>query len=204
VPPGESSNGGLRGSWKQLIKASASTLTEKKMNCAGMTYSRFMPTEVILGINQVPRTRRSARPPTAGACTHKSILLLRRVAFPDFCEPCLPRFVFGVAVLATLLVAAPAAYAACRSPKNICKHFDDCLQRTSGSNNKDADGIRAGVKARNGQLVLAGAEACARDLGKKQQWDKWARPTILSTKLRLFPDHRGGEDWNLLSATHRV
>jgi hypothetical protein len=23
--------------------------------------------------------------------------------------------------------------------------------------------------------VSAGAEACARDLGRKQQWDKWAR-----------------------------
>jgi hypothetical protein len=84
-------------------------------------------------------------------------------------------FVFGMVVLATLLIAAPAAHAACRSPKNICKHFDDCLQRTSDPNNKDADGIRAGVKARNGQLVLAGAEACARDLGRKQQWDKWVR-----------------------------
>jgi len=70
-------------------------------------------------------------------------------------------FVFGMVVLATLLIAAPAAHAACRSPKNICKHFHDCLQRTSDSNNKDADGIRAGVKARNGQI--------------KQQWDKWAR-----------------------------
>ena len=84
-------------------------------------------------------------------------------------------FVSGMVVLATLLIAAPAAHAACRSPKNICKHFDDCLQRTSDSNTKDADGIRAGVKARNGQIVLAGAEACARDLGRKQQWDKWAR-----------------------------
>jgi hypothetical protein len=84
-------------------------------------------------------------------------------------------FVFGMVVLATLLIAAPAAHAACRSPKNICKHFDDCLQRTSDPNNKDADGIRAGVKARNGQIVLASAEACARDLGRKQQWDKWAR-----------------------------
>jgi len=27
----------------------------------------------------------------------------------------------------------------------------------------------------NGQIVSAGAGACARDLGKKQQWDKWAR-----------------------------
>jgi len=80
--------------------------------------------------------------------------------------------VFGMVVLATLLIAAPAAHAACRSPKNICKHFDDCLQRTK---HRDADGIRAGVKARNGQIVLAGAEACARDLGRKQQWDKWAR-----------------------------
>src|SRR5262249_44886203 len=84
-------------------------------------------------------------------------------------------FVFGMVILATLLIAAPAAHAACRSPKNICKHLDDCLQRTSDLNNKDADGIRAGVKARNGQIVLAGAEACARDLGRKQQWDKWAR-----------------------------
>ena len=102
-------------------------------------------------------------------------MLLRRVAFPDFCEPCLPRFVFGMAALAALLLAAPVAHAACRSPKNICKHLDDCLQRTSDPSNKDADGIRAGVKARNGQIVLAEAEACARDLGRKQQWDKWAR-----------------------------
>src|SRR5262249_20638135 len=84
-------------------------------------------------------------------------------------------FAFGIVVLATLLNAGPAAHAACRSPKNICKHFDDCLQRTSDPNNKDAEDIRAGVKARNGQVVLAGAEACARDLGRKQQWDKWAR-----------------------------
>ena len=102
-------------------------------------------------------------------------MLLRRVAFPDFSEPCLPKFVFGVAVVATLLVVAPAGHAACRSPKNICKHLDDCLQRTSDPNKKDADGIRAGVKVRNGQIVLAGAEACARDLGRKQQWDKGAR-----------------------------
>jgi hypothetical protein len=65
-------------------------------------------------------------------------------------EMAITRFVFGMVVLATLLIAAPAAHAACRSPKNICKHFDDCLQRTSDPNNKDADGIRAGVKARNG------------------------------------------------------
>jgi hypothetical protein len=83
------------------------------------------------------------------------------------------KMLFGMVVLATLLIAAPAGHAVCRSPKNICKHFDDCLQRTSDPNNKDADGIRAGVKARNGQIVLAGAEACARDLGRKQQWDKW-------------------------------
>ena len=49
-------------------------------------------------------------------------------------------FVFGMVVLATLLITAPAALAACRSPKNICKHLDDCLQRTSDPKNKDADG----------------------------------------------------------------
>jgi hypothetical protein len=85
-------------------------------------------------------------------------------------------FVFGMVVLATLLIAAPAAHAACRSPKNICKNISTTVcSEPPTSNNKDADGIRAGVKARNGQIVLAGAEACASDLGRKQQWDKWAR-----------------------------
>jgi hypothetical protein len=95
----------------------------------------------------------------------------RQMAITSRKMPC----VFGIAVLATLLIAAPAALAACTSPKNICKHFDDCLKRTSDPDNKDADGIRAGVKARNGQIVSASAEACARALGRKQQWDKWAR-----------------------------
>src|SRR5262249_49414576 len=83
-------------------------------------------------------------------------------------------FVFGMVVLATL-VAASAAHAVCKSPKNICKHFDDCLQRTANLTNKDADEIRAGLKARNGRVLLAGAEACARELGRKKEWDEWAR-----------------------------
>src|SRR5918996_5921790 len=90
------------------------------------------------------------------------------------------RSVFVSLVLGAL--AAPAAHAACKSPKNICKHFDDCLQRTSDPNNRDADGIRAAVKARNGQIVLASAEACARDLGRKQQWDKWGA-WVLRTRV---------------------
>jgi hypothetical protein len=119
-------------------------------------------------------------------------MLLRRVAFPDFCEPCLPKFVFGAAVVATLLVAAPAAHAACRSPKNICKHFDDCLQRTSDPNKKDADGIRAGVKVHNGQIVLAGAEACARDLGRKQHGTSGRVGAQNSSLSKLL-----GWNWNL-------
>jgi hypothetical protein len=78
--------------------------------------------------------------------------------------------VFGSIVLA-ILIATPAAHAVCRSPKNICKHIDDCLQRT----NKDADQIKEGVRTRNGKVVWAGAEACARDLGRKREWDGWAR-----------------------------
>jgi hypothetical protein len=78
--------------------------------------------------------------------------------------------VFGGIVLA-ILIAPPVAHAVCRSPKNICKHIDDCLQRT----NKDADQIKEGVRTRNGKVVWAGAEACARDLGRKKQWDGWAR-----------------------------
>jgi len=52
--------------------------------------------------------------------------------------------------------------------------IDDCLQRTPDPN-KDAERIREGVKTRNGNMVRAGSEACARDLGKKRQWDGWAR-----------------------------
>jgi hypothetical protein len=82
--------------------------------------------------------------------------------------------VFGSLLLASL-IAAPAAHAVCRSPKNICKHIDGCLQRTSEPTNKDAERIREGVRTRNGKMVLDGAEACARDLGRKRQWDNWAR-----------------------------
>jgi hypothetical protein len=80
--------------------------------------------------------------------------------------------VFGSLVLATV-IAAPAAHAVCRSPKNICKHIDDCLQRTS-DDKKDAERIREGVRTRNGKMVWAGAEACTRDLSRKSQWDGWA------------------------------
>jgi hypothetical protein len=55
------------------------------------------------------------------------------------------------------------------------KHIDDCLQRTSDPDNKGAKLIREGVRTRDGKMVLAGAEACARDLDRKRQWDNWAR-----------------------------
>jgi hypothetical protein len=73
-----------------------------------------------------------------------------------------------------ILAAAPAAHAVCRSPKNMCKHIDDCLQRTSDPNNKNAEQIRGGVRTRNGKMVWAGADACAVDLKIKRQWDKWS------------------------------
>ena len=76
-----------------------------------------------------------------------------------------------VSLLLATAIAASTAHAVCRSPKNICKHIDDCLQRT----NKDADQIKEGVRTRNGKVVWAGAEACARDLGRKREWDGWAR-----------------------------
>jgi len=82
------------------------------------------------------------------------------------------------AILASLLlsslIAAPAV-AVCKSPKNICKHIDECLQRTSDPNNKAAEQIREGVRTRNGRIVWTGAEACARDLGRKRQRDDWTR-----------------------------
>src|SRR5919204_2632219 len=68
-------------------------------------------------------------------------------------------------LLASLLLAtlmgAPPANAVCRSPKNICKHIDDCLH--SNSRKKDAEQIREGVRTRDGKMVFAGAEACSRD-----------------------------------------
>src|SRR5262245_3634470 len=78
--------------------------------------------------------------------------------------------VFGSLVLATL-IASPSANALCKSPKNICKHIDDCLQRT----NKDADQIKEGVRTRNVKMLWAGAEACAFDLRRYRQRDAWAR-----------------------------
>jgi hypothetical protein len=59
--------------------------------------------------------------------------------------------------------------------KNICKHVDDCLQRTSGSNKEDAERIRGCENAR-WQDGGVGAESCARGLGKKTakgQLDAW-------------------------------
>jgi hypothetical protein len=73
------------------------------------------------------------------------------------------------------LIAVPAAHAVCRSPKNICKHIDDCLQRASDPNKKDVEQIKEGVRTRNGKMIWVGAEACARDLGRKRQWDDWTR-----------------------------
>src|SRR5207237_2879593 len=74
---------------------------------------------------------------------------------------CVMAFRSYSAILASLLlsslVAAPAA-AVCKSPKNICKHIDECLQRTSDPNNKAAEQIREGVRTRNGRIVWAGAE----------------------------------------------
>ena len=54
---------------------------------------------------------------------------------------------FGNLVLATL-IGTPAAHAVCTSPKNICKHIDDCLQRTSLPDNKNAERIREPAMAR--------------------------------------------------------
>src|SRR5207237_6609993 len=50
---------------------------------------------------------------------------------------CVMAFRSYSAILASLLlsslIAAPAV-AVCKSPKNICKHIDECLQRTSDPN----------------------------------------------------------------------
>ena len=81
---------------------------------------------------------------------------------------------FGSLVLATL-IGTPTAHAVCTSPKNICKHVDDCLQRDSEASNRDAQQIKEGVKARNGKMVGTGLETCARSLGRKKQWDNWTR-----------------------------
>ena len=78
-----------------------------------------------------------------------------------------------VSLLLATLMGAPPANAVCRSPKNICKHIDDCLHSTSS--NKDAEQIREGVRTRDGKMVFAGAEACSRGFGKKRQWDSWTR-----------------------------
>jgi hypothetical protein len=67
--------------------------------------------------------------------------------------------IFCLLVSLLILIAAPAAHAVYRSPKNICKHISDCLLRTSEPNNNDAVRIREGVRTRNGEMVWA--DACA-------------------------------------------
>jgi len=81
--------------------------------------------------------------------------------------------VLGSLVLAALIVAP--AYGVCRSPRNICKHIDDCLQRAAEPNNDDAEQIKEGVQKRNGKTVWTALESCARNLGRKKQWDNWTR-----------------------------
>ena len=76
-------------------------------------------------------------------------------------------------LLLSPLIAAPAAHAVCRSPRNICKHIADCLDRNVDPNNVVVQ-IRDGVRTRNGKTVRAGADACATDLGIKREWDKWS------------------------------
>jgi hypothetical protein len=77
--------------------------------------------------------------------------------------PTLMAFLLACLLPPTLIV--PAAHAVCKSPKNVCKHISDCLDRT-------VDVVR--VKTRNGKMVWAGADACTVDLGIKKQWDKWS------------------------------
>jgi hypothetical protein len=77
-------------------------------------------------------------------------------------------------LLAATLIAAPAAHAVCRSPKNVCKHISDCLDRKVDPGNNVVVQIRDGVKTHNGKMVRAGADACAVDLGIKREWDKWS------------------------------
>jgi hypothetical protein len=99
-----------------------------------------------------------------------------------------------VSLVLASLMGTPTAHAVCASLKNICKHIDDCLQ--AGPNNKDAERMREGVRTRDGKMVFAGAEACARDLGKKRQWDKWTRGcsdveyvTIAKVEMEIGKDH---------------
>src|SRR5262245_1885609 len=98
---------------------------------------------------------------------------------------------FGSLVLATL-IGMPTAYAVCASPRNICKHIDDCLQRTSGPDNKDAEQIREGVTARNGKMVFAGAAACARDFVKKRQWGNGTRAQFGRSYVTAGAEYVGG------------
>src|SRR5436305_12115256 len=50
-----------------------------------------------------------------------------------------------------------------------------CLPETKPRAPCRAERIREAVRTRNGRMVWAAAEAYAHDLGRKTQWDKWAR-----------------------------
>ena len=72
------------------------------------------------------------------------------------------------------LIAPPVAYGVCRSPKNICKHISNCLDRKVDPNNNIVVQIRDGARTHNGRIVRAAADLCAADLGVKRDWDKWS------------------------------
>jgi hypothetical protein len=49
------------------------------------------------------------------------------------------------------------------------------MMTVHGAATKLAERIGEGVRTRDGKMVFVGAEACARDFGKKRQWDNWTR-----------------------------
>jgi hypothetical protein len=108
--------------------------------------------------------------------------------YPGWCAAtCGLRSLLLACLLICPLIAPPAAYAVCRSPKNICKHISNCLDRNVDPNNNVVIQIREGVRTHSGRIVRAAADLCAADLGLKREWDKWrldARTLSTSQSLK--------------------
>ena len=72
------------------------------------------------------------------------------------------------------LIALPAAYAVCRSPRTYVNILANCLDRNVDANNNVVVQLRDGMRTHNGRLLRAAADVCAADLAVKREWDKWS------------------------------
>ncbi len=65
-----------------------------------------------------------------------------------------------------------AAYAACRSPNDVCHHIKYCATAGGERNDYDQRRLNDAIAAGNGHEVYAASEACQRNVGRIRDWER--------------------------------